>query len=70
MSAKFPRGRGGGAGPFLARSLVRPKAVVLLLMIHCFVGILCLFLVLLCNTLCPFWFCNHLDDTREREFVA
>ena len=24
----------------------------------------CLFLILLCNTLCPFWFCNHFDGAE------
>ena len=34
-----------------------------------FVGVLCLIIVLLCSTWCPFQFCNHLD-VEERELVA
>ena len=50
---------------------VRSKVVVLLLFIHCFfvphiVGGDSVFVfVLLCITLCPFWFCNH-PDGEER----
>ena len=54
----------------VALSSVCPKAVVpfvvdSLFIIAPIVGVLCLFLVLLCNALCPFQFCNHLDEERE-----
>ena len=51
---------------------VRYKAVVLLLLIFClmcfplFVGVLSVFVfVLLCITLCPFWFCNRLEEEEK-----
>ena len=51
----------------MTQAVVRSKTVVLLLLNHCllllqlFVGSLCLVLVLLCSTQCPFYFCN-LDE--------
>ena len=51
---------------------VRSNAVVLLLLIFClmcfplFVGVLSVFVfVLLCNTLCPFWFSNRLIEEEK-----
>ena len=35
---------------------------------HC--GILWLFYVLLCVTLCPYWFCNHLDGEEGAGFFT
>ena len=53
--------------PTAAFIAVHSKGVVLLLLIHCillllFGGFLCLNLVLLCSSLCPFKFCNHLVE--------
>ena len=59
----------------MAKPAFRSKAVVLLLLKYClmyfpsFVGFLCLYLFLLCITLCPFCkFCNNLK--RKRKLVA
>ena len=47
------------------------KAVVMLLLIRCSMyhrwclGALCLVFVLVCTTLCPFLFCNHLDEEEK-----
>ena len=52
-------------GPQVAKAAVRSKAVVLLLLscFYCYShwGSPWLFYGLLYVTLCPFWFCNHLD---------
>ena len=51
--------------------LLVTKFLVLLLSIcyiHC--GILKLFYVLLCVTLCPFWFCNQLDGEERAGWFA
>ena len=59
----------------VALAAVRSKAVLLLL-IHCFmyrplfVGVLCLVLVSVCISLCPYQFCNHLDKGKQAELVA
>ena len=55
----------------MAEAAVRSKVVVLLLLIYClllltlFVGVLCLVLVLLFNTLCPSSFAIILLGKRE-----
>ena len=56
--------------------LVHSKAVVLLLLICCLVcfplvvgGSVFVF-VLLCITLCPFYFCNHLEEEERAVYFA
>ena len=34
-----------------------------------FVGVLCLVLVLLCGTCCPFWFCSRLGGVGAVQIV-
>ena len=43
--------------PSVAKAAVRSKAVVLLLLIYC--------LSLFCITVCPFYFCNHLEEEEK-----
>ena len=60
----------------MSETAVSSKAVVLLLFIHhlsllpLFVGVLCLVLVLLCSTLCPLDFCNHLDEEERAGYIT
>ena len=62
--------------PPMALTAECSKAAVLLLFIHyllllpLFVGVLCLVVVLLCSTLCNFWFCNPPAGEGMRELVA
>ena len=79
MVCKWNLGRIFGAGkmhfsPLVAKAAVRPKAVVLLLLIYCFmyfpllVGILCLSLI--CNALLYVYFSFAIILNRKRELVA
>ena len=61
----------------MASAAVHSKGVILLLLlIHCllllplFVGILCMVLVVLSSTKCPFWFCNHLAEEERASFLT
>ena len=70
-ASKMPLSPSPPPPPPVARAAIRFKAVVLLLLINCFmhfplfVGILYLAFILLCITLCPHWFSNHLDDEER-----
>ena len=51
-------------GPLVALADVRSMTVVLLLLIHC-LWVFVLFFVLLCISLCHFYFCSHLDEEER-----